>query len=104
MIPVMSHPNSNHQYEQTKQKFLPLWKSIILILIFAFGAISLFGLIVFLFISGAQQLDWPPAAHIAILVVISGVFAWLMKRISDTISTMSQRWFPQESNDKDQKI
>lgn len=97
----MSQPGYNHQYENTKEKFLPLWKSIILIIIFAFGAVSLFGLIVYLFISGAEKLGLPLAVHIAIFVVISGVFAWLMKRISDMISNMTQRWFPQDTDDTD---
>jgi len=97
----MSQPISNHEYEKTEQKFLPLWKSIILILIFACGAVSLFGSVVYLFIKGAQQLGWPPAAHVVILVVISGIFAWLMKRISDIISEVGQRWFPGEVNDGD---
>lgn len=97
----MSQPISNHEYEKTERKFLPLWKSILLILIFACAAVSLFGAVVYLFVRGAQQLGWPPVTHIAILVVISGIFAWVMKRISDIISEVSQRWFPEESGPRD---
>jgi hypothetical protein len=100
----MNQPISKHEYEKREKKFLPLWKSIVLILIFACGAVSLFGSVVYLFIRGAEQLGWPPAAHVAILVIISGIFAWVMKRISDMISEMSQRWFPEESEDSDQRI
>jgi len=97
----MREPVSDHDYEKKEKKFLPLWQAIILILVFAVAAISLFGLIVTLFISGAQQLGWPPAAHLAILVLVSGVFAWLMKRMSDIIAAMSQRWFPEDNHDTD---
>jgi hypothetical protein len=97
----MNQPISNHEYEKPEQKFLPLWKSILLILVFACAAVSLFGAVVYLFISGAQQLGWPSVAHVAILVVVSGVFAWVMKRISDMISDVSQHWFPEESGPRD---
>ena len=35
------------------------------------------------------------------LLNISGVFAWLIKRISDTASSMSHYWFPEETNEQD---
>ena len=87
---------------KTPQREIPsLWKSIILVIIFVFGAVGLFGVMVYLFISGAQQLGLPFIAHLAIFVVISGIFAWLVKRISDTVSGMSHYWFPEEFDDPD---
>jgi cation transporter-like permease len=82
--------------ESPKKDSLPLWKAILLLILFAFMAVALFAAIVYLFISGAQQLGLPSSAMIAIFVIISGVFAWLVKRITDMVSSMSQRWFPEE--------
>jgi membrane protein implicated in regulation of membrane protease activity len=59
-------------------------------------AVALFAAIVYLFISGAQRLGLPSTAMIAIFVIISGIFAWLVKRITDIVSGMSQRWFPEQ--------
>lgn len=84
------------QDNATEQAPLSLWKSILLLILFVFAAVSLFGLILYLFISGAQQLGLPPAANIIIFVGISGIFAWLVKRITDIISGMSHYWFPEE--------
>jgi len=75
---------------------LSLWKSILLLILFVFAAVSLFGLILVLFISGAQQLGLPPVANILIFVMISGIFAWLVKRMTDIISGMSHYWFSEE--------
>ena len=87
--------------ETLKKDPLPLWKAIVLVILFAFIAVALFAVIVYLFISGAQQLGLPTTAMIAIFVIISGVFAWLVKRITDIVSGMSQRWFPeQEETDR----
>lgn len=52
-------------------------------------------------INGAQQLGLSTTGYIAIFVVISGVFAWLLKRISDTVSAMSHIWFPEETERSD---
>lgn len=78
-----------------------LWKSIVLIIIFMFGIVGLFGLILYLITSGAQQLGLSTTGYVVIFVVVSGVFAWLVKRISDTVSGMSHHWFPEESNEQD---
>lgn len=96
IITVMSQPKSSHDKNLTEKAPASLWKSILLLIIFVFLAVSLFGAIIFLFISGAQQMGWPPVAHLVIFVAISGIFAWLVKRITDIISGMSQRWFPEE--------
>jgi CBS domain containing-hemolysin-like protein len=96
MIIVMNHP-PGHSDDKTEKKDLPsLWQSIILLIIFTVVAVSLFGVIVYLFIRGAERLGLPLAVHIGIFVVISGVFAWLLKRISDMVSDMSQYWFPED--------
>ena len=96
MIIVMNQP-SGHSDEKTEKKDLPsLWQSIILLIIFTVVAVSLFGVIVYLFIRGAEQLGLPLVVHIGIFVLISGIFAWLLKRISDMVSDMSQYWFPED--------
>jgi hypothetical protein len=79
-----------------------LWKSIILVIVLAFGIVSLFGVIIFLLLSGAQRLELSTEGYIAIFVLISGIFAWLVKRISDTASGMSHLWFPEEPDEQDQ--
>jgi len=89
--------------EKFAKKDLPsLWQSIILLIIFTVVAVSLFGVIVYLFIRGAEQLHLPLFVHIGIFVAISGVFAWLLKRISDMVSDMSQYWFPEDDDLDDQ--
>jgi hypothetical protein len=79
---------------------LPLGPSIILAIILAFGVVGLFGLIVFLFVHGAQQLSLSRTAYLAIFVVISGIFAWVIKRLTDIAAGMSRLWFPDDSDDK----
>ncbi len=74
-----------------------LWKSIILVIILVSLAVSLFGAIIFLFISGAQRLGWSSSTHIIIVIVISGIFAWLVKRMTDIVAGMGARWFSEES-------
>jgi hypothetical protein len=99
---VMNHPTGNSD-KKIKKKDLPsLWQSIILVIIFTFAAVALFGLIIYLFILGAEELGLPLAVHIGIFVAISGVFAWLVKRISDLVSGMSQYWFPEDDDLDDQ--
>ena len=72
-----------------------------MIIIFTFGIVALFGLILYLLVDGAQRLGLSTGGYIAIFVVVSGIFAWLVKRISDTASSMSHYWFPEESDDQD---
>ena len=72
------------------------WKSILLIIAFVFVIVILFGLLVYLFIRGAQQLGMSTPVYIVIFVGISGIFAWLIKRLSDTVSGMSRVWFPED--------
>ena len=102
MITEMNQP-TGHSEEKKAQKDLPsLWQSIILLIIFTFVAVSLFGMIVYLFIRGAEQLGLPLFVHIGIFVAISGIFAWLVKRITDMVSDMSQYWFPEDEELDDQ--
>lgn len=79
---------------------LSLGKSIILAIILAFVLVSLFGAIVFMFIRGAQQLGLSETAYIAIFVIISGIFAWLVKRLTDIAASLSNLWFPEDSDEK----
>lgn len=78
---------------------MALWKAIGLIIILAFIIVALFGLIVFLFTNGAQQMGLPPIVNLAIFVIISGIFAWLIKRLTDIISGMSHLWFPEDTDE-----
>ena len=78
-----------------------LWKSIIVTLLLAFVIVGLFGVIIIFFVSGAQRLGLSTAGYIAILVIISGIFAWLLKRISDTASELSHFWFSEETDEQD---
>jgi membrane protein implicated in regulation of membrane protease activity len=102
MIILMNQSPGNSKIDKATKNPPPLCQSIILLIIFTFGVVTLFGAIVYLFISGAEQLGLPLAVHIGIFVVISGIFAWLVKRITDMVSGMSQHWFP-EDDDGDTK-
>jgi CBS domain containing-hemolysin-like protein len=99
----MNQPPGNSDAKREKKDLPSLWQSIILLIIFTVVAVSLFGLIVYLFIRGAEQLGLPLAVHIGIFVLISGIFAWLLKRISDMVSGMSQYWFP-EDDEPDEEL
>ena len=72
-----------------------------LLVVLTFGIVILFGVILLLLISGAQQLGLSTTGYITIFVGISGVFAWLVKRISDMVSDMSHLWFSEESDEQD---
>lgn len=78
-----------------------LWKSIILIILFTFVVVLLFGLIIFFLVSSAEEIGVSRAGYIAILVIVSGVFAWLVKRMSDTVSDLSSYWFSEKSDEPD---
>jgi CBS domain containing-hemolysin-like protein len=83
----------------TEKPPLPLWKAILLVIVLVFGIVLLFGAFIYLFIRGAQQLGLSTIAYIVIFVIISGIFAWLLKRLSDTASGLSRRWFPEEDEE-----
>lgn len=100
-LQLMSQFTKKDKNHKTSPAPPSLWKSIILIIIFVFGIVSLFGLILYLLVDGAQRLGLSTTGYIAIFVVVSGIFAWLVKRISDTASSMSHYWFSEESEDKD---
>ncbi len=85
--------------EATTPKAPPsLRTTILLLIVFTCLIVNLFGLLIFLFISGAQRLGWPPLAYVVIFVVVSGIFAWLVKRVTDTVSNLSRFWFPEDSD------
>ena len=98
--------SSGQQTNETDGKKGPpaLWKSVILIILLTFVIMFLFGFILFLLIRGAQQTGLSTTGYIAILVIISGVFAWLIKRLSDTVSGLSSHWFSEESGKRDYEI
>jgi len=78
---------------------IAFWKAIVLVIIFVFGIVSLFGLFIYIFINGAEQMGLSTTGQIAIFVVVTGIFAWLVKRLSDVFSDMSRHWFTEESDD-----
>lgn len=96
----MREPSRNFEEKTTKEVPLSLWKAIILIIVLVFGIVSLFGVLIYLFTSGAQQMGLPTVVNLAIFVIISGIFAWLLKRLTDIVSSMSHLWFPEDSDDK----
>jgi hypothetical protein len=98
----MRRSPSKPQEKTIDETPLSLWKAIVLIIVLVFGIVSLFGVLIYLFTSGVQQMGLPIIANIAIFVIISGVFAWLIKRLTDIISGLSHLWFPEEFNDKEQ--
>jgi hypothetical protein len=79
---------------------MSLWQAITLIIILTFGIVTLFAFLVYLFINGIQQLGFPPIVNLVIFVIISGIFAWLIKRLTDIVSGMSHLWFPEEMDDE----
>ena len=76
-----------------------IWASIGLLILFSFVIVILFGALIYIFVQGAEQLGLSSLGQIAILVVISGIFAWLLKRISDAVSSLSHWWFPNEHDE-----
>jgi flagellar basal body-associated protein FliL len=98
----MSRPSPEPKEKTTQETPLSLWKAIIFIILLVFGIVSLFGVLIYVFTSGAQQMDLPTIANIVIFVIISGIFAWLIKRLTDTISGLSHLWFPEETDDEEQ--
>jgi hypothetical protein len=84
----------------TKKPPLSFWKVIPLIIFLVLGLVALLGLLIYLFIRGVQQMGLPTIANIAIFVIISGIFAWLLKRFTDIISGFSQVWFPEDDEEE----
>ncbi len=96
MINDMNQPPVTPENKESEKAPLSLWKSILLLILLAFVMVSLFGVMIYLFISGVQQMGLSAVAGVAIFVLISGVFAWLLKRVTDIVSGMGRRWFPEE--------
>jgi len=95
MIPAMSQNPPQAENKKTPS----FGKTILLVIIFVFGVVFLFGALVYLFVQGAQQLGLALWMHLVILVVMSGLFAWLVKRLTDTVAGLSHHWFPEENHD-----
>jgi hypothetical protein len=79
---------------------LPLWAAIVLVILVMFGAVGLFGALIYWLVGGAERLGLSPAVYLAIFVVVSGVFAWLVKRMADAILAISRVWFSERSDDE----
>ena len=77
----------------------PLWSAILLVIVLVFGAVSLFSALIFLLINGALRLGLPPVVYLGIFVIISGIFAWLVKRLADIFLKASRLWFSDESDE-----
>ena len=96
----MDKPHPKSEPSPGKKPPLSLWKAILLIIVLVFSLVALFGVLIYLFIQGVQQMGLPTIANIAIFVIISGIFAWLIKRLTDIISGLSKVWFPEEDDDE----
>lgn len=96
----MSNSNLPSEKPTRPKAPLSLGPAIGLAIILAFGVVSLFGLIVFMFVQGAQQLGLSRLAYLAIFVIVSGIFAWLIKRLTDIAAGLSQLWFPEDSGEE----
>lgn len=92
---------SDNQPTQSKHKTRPaLWKTIVLIILITVAIVSLFGLLIYLFTSGVQKIGSPLLLNLSIFVIISGIFAWLVKRLTDIILSMSHIWFSEDQDDE----
>jgi hypothetical protein len=98
----MSQPPAKPE-KTTPEIPFSLWQAIILIILLVFAIVFLFGVLIYLFTKGGQQMGLPTVVNIAVFVVISGIFAWLVKRLTDIISNLSHYWFPEESDDEEQR-
>lgn len=97
----MIHGCMNQPARDGKDKAaLPLWAAIVLVILVMFGAVGLFGALIYWLVGGAEQFGLSPAVYLAIFVVVSGVFAWLVKRMSDAILNISRLWFSERSDDE----
>ncbi len=82
-----------------KKPPLPLWQAILLIIVITFGLVLLFIALLFLFVNGAQQMKLPLIANLTIFVILSGIFAWLLKRLSNIVLGISYLWFSEEPDE-----
>lgn len=96
----MNVPKSPHPPGDSPKPPPGLWPSILLLIMFVCLIVALFSLLVYLFVGGAERLGWPAWAYVAILVIISGIFAWLIKRLTDSVAGLSHYWFPEDSDRK----
>ncbi len=80
---------------------ISLGKFIGLMIVFAFVAVALFGALIFMFVVGAQKMGLSTPVYIGIFVIISAIFAWLLKRVSDAASELSRAWFPEDTDPSD---
>lgn len=95
----MSRPVAGDEEKPQPEAPLPLWGAILLVIVLVCGVVGLFGALVFLLINGALQLGLPPVVYLVIFVTVSGIFAWLIKRLADIFLKASRLWFSDESNE-----
>jgi formate hydrogenlyase subunit 3/multisubunit Na+/H+ antiporter MnhD subunit len=93
--------DSGNQPSQKRQPPVSLWTSIGLLILLSFLLVGLFAGFIYIFTSGAEQRGLPVAGQVVIFVVISGIFAWLLKRVTDIVSGLSHWWFPEETDGSD---
>lgn len=89
------------QSQNSIRKPPALWLMIVLVILLVCVAVALFGGFIYLFSNGAEQLGFSTPGILVVFVVISGIFAWLVKRLSDAASDMSHLWFPEDSDESD---
>ena len=87
-----------HTAPPTKPK-PPLWQAILLVMALVFGIVILFTVLLYVFMQIPRQMGWPVIANIVIFVIISGIFAWLVKRLTNIVAGFSQIWFPEEDEE-----
>ncbi len=95
----MSRPVSGDEENPQPKAPLPLWSAILLVIVLVFGVVSLFGALIFLLVYGALRLGLPPVVYLGIFIIVSAIFAWLVKRLADVILKASRVWFSDESNE-----
>lgn len=84
--------------EQRPKPPLPLWAAILLAIVLAFVIVGLFGALIYLFTGGAERLGVSTTGQILIFLGVSGIFAWLLKRLSDAASDAGRYWFADEEH------
>jgi membrane protein implicated in regulation of membrane protease activity len=86
---------------QKRKPPVTLWASIGLLILLSFLLVGLFAGFIFVFTSGAEQRGLSVTGQVMIFVIISGIFAWLLKRLTDIVSDLSHWWFPDETDGSD---
>ena len=94
----MKPESSIPQDDKAAKPPLPLWQAILLSIVISFVIVALFAALVYLLTSGVQQRGFSLIVNLTIFVIISGIFAWLLNRLTAIVSGMSQLWFPEDED------